>query len=242
MISIRRSCLSILTAALLAAAPTLAFQSPLSDESIREAYFLGQRNDQTMYAFFTQYLRGFERPQSGPFVSEVEVYTPFVQLVELSRVRNAGYSAQQATQDYRHGEDTVFVRMRINFTPTYGTAQYLANLYQNAERPAAAPRRADFAQDFRIAMVQGEHRIEPLNVECHLTNTPGGGHFPFDPDGFAAWMHSGNYGNRGSSVTGWLVWLQFDANDLSSSDDAEIDIVGPDNLHLAAKYDLGRLR
>ena len=242
MTSIQRRCLSILTAALLVAAPTLAFQSPLSDESIREAYFLGQRNDQTMYAFFTAYVRGFDRPQSGPFVSEVEVYTPFAQLVELSRVRNAGYSAQQATQDYRHGEDTVFVRVRIDFTPTYGTAQYLANLYQFAGRPAQAPRRADFAQDFRIAIVQGDRRIEPLNTECHLTNTPGSGHFPFDPDGFAAWMHPGNFGRGYASVTGWLVWLQFDAQDISSSDDAQIDIAGPDNLHLAAKYDLGRLR
>ena len=237
-----RSTLSILLAALLVCTPTFAFQSPLSDESIREAYFLGQRNDQTMYAFFTQYLRSFDRPQTGPFVSEVEVYTPFVQLVELARVRNAGYSAQQATQDYRRGEDTVFVRVRIDFTPTYGTAQYLANLYQNSERPAAAPRRADFAQDFRITMVQGNRRVEPLNVECHLTNTPGSGHFPFDPDGFAAWMHTGNFGTGHSSVSGWLVWLQFDAQDISSSDDAQIDIAGPDNLHLNAKYDLGRLR
>ena len=39
-----RSSLSILLAALITALPLFAFQSPLSDESIREAYFLGQRH------------------------------------------------------------------------------------------------------------------------------------------------------------------------------------------------------
>lgn len=238
---------SSLAAALLIAQPALSFQSPLSEESVREAYFLGQRNDQTTVAFFNPYIRSFDRPQIGAIVSEAELYTPFVQLVELSSRRN-NYSAQQALLDYRSGTDTLFVRVRIEFTPTYGTAQYLANLYQNSERPAVAPRRADFAQDFRIALVQGDRRIEPLSVENHLTNTVSGGHFPFDPDGFAAWMHSGrlnanpsSFGGGHSYITGWLVWLAFDAKDISSSDDAQLDIVGPDNLHLAAKYDLGRL-
>ena len=251
-----RSSIALFAAVLLIAAPCLSFQAPLSDESIREAYFLGQRNDQTMLAAFTAYIRGFDRPQSGPAVAEVELYTPFIQLVELSRIRNAGYSAQQATQDYRRGTDMLFVRVRIDFTPTYGTAQYLANTFQGSGRPAAAQRRADFAQDFRITLVQGDRSLEPLNTECHLTNTPGGGHFPFDPDGLGAWQHSGNYGAgsshlaTGSShsatgrsfITGWLVWLQFDAKDVSASDDAVIDILGPDNLHLTAKYDLSKLR
>jgi hypothetical protein len=250
---------SSLAVALLIAQPALSFQSPLSEESVREAYFLGQRNDQTTIAFFNPYVRTFDRPQTGAVISEVEFYTPFVQLVELSSRRN-NYSAQQASLDYRSGTDTLFVRVRIEFTPTYGTAQYLANLYQNSERPAVAPRRADFAQDFRITVLQGDRRIEPLSVECHLTNTTGYGHFPFDPDGFAAWMHSGRIapsahhgdglspfggfpsGWGRSYITGWLVWLAIDAKDISSSDDAQIDIIGPDNLRLAAKYDLSRLR
>ena len=250
---------SSLAAALLIAQPAFSFQSPLSEESVREAYFLGQRNDQTTLAFFHPYVRTFDRPQTGPVISEVELYTPFVQLVELSSRRN-NYSAQQASLDYRSGTDTLFVRVRIEFTPTYGTAQYLASLYQNSERPAVAPRRADFAQDFRITLVQGGRRIEPLSVDCHLTNTTSYGHFPFDPDGFAAWMRSGQIaagpsdGDRlfhfggfpsgwgRSYITGWLVWLAIDTKDISSSDDAQIDIIGPDNLHLAAKYDLSKLR
>jgi hypothetical protein len=246
--------LALVVSLLLLPQPAFSFQSPLSDESIREAYFLGQRKDQST-ALFTPYLRTFERPETGPAVAEVELYTPFVQLLELASRRN-NYSAQQASLDYRSGgTDTLFVRVRIEFTPTYGTAQYLANLYQATGPPPVAPRRANFAQDFRINLIQGEHSVEPLSVEALLTNTFSYGHFPFDPDGFAAWMHGGRFGvgpssfhspspfgTRFSYITGWLVWLAFDAKDLSSSDDAQIDILGPDNLHLSAKYDLGRLR
>jgi hypothetical protein len=255
---------SSLAAALLVAQPALSFQSPLSEESVREAYFLGQRNDQTTLAFFnpyvrTPYIRTSDRPQTGPVVSEVELYTPFVQLVELSSRRN-NYSAQQASLDYHRGTDTVFVRVRIEFTPTYGNPQYLAGVYSNSVRPAPPAQRADFSQDFRISFMQSDRRIEPLSVQFHLTNTPTGGHFPFDPDGVGAWVHTGyhgnfsnfggnvsnvasNYGNgRGSVASGWLVWLEFDANDISSSDDVQLDIFGPNDLHLAAKYDLSKLR
>lgn len=247
---------SSLAAVLLIAQPALSFQSPLSEESVREAYFLGQRNDQSTLAFFnpyirTPYIRTSDRPQTGPVVSEVELYTPFVQLVELSSRRN-NYSAQQASLDYHRGTDTVFVRVRIEFTPTYGTPQFLAGLLRDSDRPAPPAQRADFSQDFRISLLQSDRRIEPLSVQFHLTNTPTGGHFPFDPDGLGAWVHIGNhsevgnYGNvshgRGSVSSGWLVWLEFDANDISASDDAQLDILGPNDLHLAAKYDLGRLR
>jgi hypothetical protein len=241
---------SSLAAALLIAQPALGFQSPLSEESVREAYFLGQRNDQTTLAFFnpyirTPYVRTSDRPQTGPVVSEVELYTPFVQLVELSSRRN-NYSAQQASLDYHRGTDTVFVRVRIEFTPTYGTPQYLAGVYSNSVGPAPPAQRADFSQDFRISFMQGDRRIEPLSVQFHLTNTPTGGHFPFDPDGLGAWVDTGQYGNlgngRGSVASGWLVWLEFDANDVSSSDDVQLDILGPNDLRLAAKYDLSKLR
>jgi hypothetical protein len=50
-----RSFISILLAALLAPAPSFAFQSPLSDESIREAYFLGQRHDGSFERLLTKY-------------------------------------------------------------------------------------------------------------------------------------------------------------------------------------------
>ncbi len=120
-----RSSLSLLGAALLLTSSAPAFQTSLSDESIREAYFLGQRNDATTASFFNPYLRLLPKPDKGAFIAEVEVYTPYVQLVETSRRRSMGYSAQQAALDYRHNQHKLYVRVRIDFTPTYGALESL---------------------------------------------------------------------------------------------------------------------
>ncbi len=120
---LNRFVLATFLTAILVAIPAFAFQSPLSDESIRDAYFLGQRNDQSTISFFDPYLRLLPRPDRGPFVAEVEVYTPYVQVVENSRRRSMGYSSQQATKDYRRRSDRIFVRIRIDFTNTYGALE-----------------------------------------------------------------------------------------------------------------------
>jgi len=45
-LSVARSVASLLAAALLLASSAFAFSTPLSDEAVREAYFLGQRRDE----------------------------------------------------------------------------------------------------------------------------------------------------------------------------------------------------
>ncbi len=236
MLSSSRTCLAIFTAALLLAQPIHAFQSPLSDEAVRDAYFLGQRNDESTRAFFAPYLRAFERPKNGPFVSEVEIYTPFSQLVELSSHRN-NYSAQQASEDYhRGGTDRVFVRVRIQFTATYGPPPYLAAYAPFTDRPADAPQRANFSRDFRIGLSQNDQWVVPVDDHHELTNTLPTGHFPFDPDGMGSWIYASD-----SIANGWLVWLQFDAKDLAD-DMAQVEILGPNELHLVATFDLAHLR
>jgi len=240
MLPSARSIFSILVAALLASSATFAFQSPLSDESVREAYFLGQRNDNRTLSFFDPYLRRFGRPKTGPFVSEVEVYTPFVQVVEASRLRTAGYSAQQATQDYRHSEDRVFVRVRVDFTPTYAPPDFLVNLELSGARPGPYVQRPDFARDFRIGLSQNDRWLEPLSMHYDLTDTPDSGHFPFDPDGYLSRSQPGPH-SAGYTLTGWLVWLEFDARDVAS-DSASVEIFGPNDQHLVADFDLAKLK
>jgi len=74
MLPFLRPCLAILTSSLLLTPPpSFALTTPLSDEAVREAYFLGQRNDESTRAFFAPYLLTFQCPKTGPFVSEVEV-------------------------------------------------------------------------------------------------------------------------------------------------------------------------
>lgn len=223
-----------------------AFQSPLSDESVREAYFLGQRNDENAAAFFNSYLRTFARPESGPIVSEVELYTPFVQVVEASRLRTSGYSAQQALQDYRSTTDTLFVRVRIEFSPTYATPQYfvtLGSLPQDTRHPAPPAQRADFARDFRIALLQDDKPVEPLSLRNDLTNTVPSGHVRFDPDGLNSWIHNEDRSSGSAyGVTGWLVWLSFDPSDMAIDQPATLVITGPDGQTWKAAFDLAKLR
>lgn len=226
--------LAMLLAMLIAVAPLRAFQTPLSEQSIREAYFLGQRNDESTRAFFRPYLQTFPRPATGPWVSEVEVYTPFSQLVEISSRRN-NYSAQQAAEEYRQTTDTVYVRIRIEFTPTYGTAQFFAGSPQ--ERSAQF--RANFDRDFRIGLLQSAQWVEPLDMEHYLTDSPPTGHFAFDPEGSAALLGSRN--QPGYAISGWLVWLQFDANAVES-DRGQVEIFGPADQHVVAGFDFERLR
>lgn len=228
------------------ASPCFAFQSPLSDESVREAYFLGQRSDETAAAFFNSYLRTFARPESGPIVSEVELYTPFVQVVEASRLRTSGYSAQQALQDYRSTTDTLFLRIRIEFSPTYATPQYFAtlgSLPQDTRHPVPPAQRADFGHDFHIAFLQNDQPVEPLSLRNDLTNTVPNGHLSLDPDGLNSWIHNEGHGRGGAyGVTGWLVWLSFDPGDLAADQPATIVISGPNDQTWKATFDLGKLR
>jgi hypothetical protein len=105
--------------ALLLATPALGFNFPLSDEAIREAYFLGQRRDVSMNEFLARYKKALPVPDSGPQISSVEFLTPFAQVILLSS-RRANYSAQQAAQEHRGAEEIVAITIQVQLTPSYG--------------------------------------------------------------------------------------------------------------------------
>ena len=103
---------------LLAPSLALAYNHPLGDDTVREAYFIGQ--DKTnVNSFLAQYALALPLPPTGPHVAEVELNTPYAQVVEDSAQHTAGYSAQQATEAYRKRGDAIVVRLKILFTPTF---------------------------------------------------------------------------------------------------------------------------
>ncbi|MGB7029533.1 MAG: hypothetical protein WBD72_19785, partial [Candidatus Acidiferrum sp.] len=106
----RLTSLSTLAVSLLLISPAFAFDTPLSPEAVRNAYFLGQHNDQSTLSFFSQYFKSLPAPDKGPYIAEVEVYTPYTQIVEASRRRSMNHSAQQAELDYRHHHDKLYIR------------------------------------------------------------------------------------------------------------------------------------
>ncbi len=244
---------AILAAALLLVPPALAFQSPLSDEAIRDAYFLGQRHDEATANLFLSYLRTLPPPKSGPYISEVEFYTPYSQLVERSRLHSVGYSAQQATKDYRATSDTIYVRIRIDFTSTYGAFElYRSGRLLDAPKRAAETQRPDYYRDFRAGITQKDQWIEPLSIQIVPAGWQRSGHVPFSDFFFAPFLspasfHSGSSNGRGSShgcaycFIGWDVWLQYDASDVAS-DDATVEVLTTDGQHIAVLFDLSHLR
>jgi len=101
-------------------APTaIAYDFPLSSESIRDAYFLGRRNDEKTAKFLAGYIKRLPLPEKGPHISEISLYTPYAQIVMDSWRNAALYSGQQAEQEYRKLGDTIHVRVIIDFTSTF---------------------------------------------------------------------------------------------------------------------------
>jgi hypothetical protein len=104
--------------ALLVAQPALAYDHPLTDEAVRDAYFLGQDADRAA-DFLSKYVQTPPLPDNGPHVSRIELSTPYAQVVEVSQQHSVGYSAQDAAADYKKRGDTILVSVQIMFTPTY---------------------------------------------------------------------------------------------------------------------------
>jgi hypothetical protein len=251
-----RSVFSLLAAALFLTSSAPAFQTSLSDESIREAYFLGQRNDETTASLFDHYVRLLPRPDRGAYIAEVEVYTPYVQIVEASRRRSMGYSAQQAALDYRHSHHKLYVRVRIDFTPTYGALELYRSSRADREPPADDQPLPDFYRDFRVGLTQRsgpDHEdqwIEPLRILLQPSYIQSSNHLPFIPEdlrffSYAAGLDfsSFDYSTTNGYLypTGWLVWLEYDAHDVAS-DDAQVEVITTDGQHVLVPFDLSTLR
>src|SRR5579863_4234163 len=91
------------------------YDHPLDSYSIRDAYFLGTDRERCAQ-FLTQYVKTFPASNSELHVAQIEVRTPYVQVVVSSREHSVGYSALQAEQDYRKNPDTLQVRVQILFS------------------------------------------------------------------------------------------------------------------------------
>jgi hypothetical protein len=89
-----------------------AFTYPLSSTDIRDAYFIGRRNDEVTSNFLLQYTRHFNPPASGPDISDIAVETPFTQVVQYSS-QMANYDAPTAVQDFQDRPLKVYVHVFV---------------------------------------------------------------------------------------------------------------------------------
>src|ERR1700736_3907292 len=149
-----------------------AYDTPLSDEAIREAYFLGQRHDQTLVSFLDRYSRYFPIPKTGPHISSITFLTPYAAFAESSSHHIGAYSAQEALLDYRARPETIKIIVEIHLTTSYG--QFLSP----SEAPASSdltPRPHDFWKDFEIQVSAGNRALAPATLHGYPTSVCGRG-------------------------------------------------------------------
>ncbi len=108
----RHFLVAALAAALMACAAA-ALDHPLTNSAVREAYFLGQRRDSSTADFLAKYVKRLPATRTGWQIVEVEVRTPYAQLVRRSQQSLPGYSAQQAWEEYRKHPPDVMVRVYL---------------------------------------------------------------------------------------------------------------------------------
>lgn len=192
-----------------------AYEFPLRDYSVRDAYFLGRRKDEKTATFLAQYVKRLPLPKTGPHVAEIELRTPYQQVVLRARMAPDGYSSQQAAQEYRRAPDTLVVRVLIWLTPTYPAH---TPVYPIQTQPIQR-RSEDFWREFAFGLYQ-ESEIEPRRI----TGRP---------------IYSGSAGP--GLISGAEVELEYKASDLTEAP-ARVVVVAPTRQRVAAEFDLAKLR
>ncbi len=211
----------VLAAALLLPVPSLAMDTPLSEEAVREAYFLGQHHDQSLTRFLDRYTKMLPSPETGPAVSSVTFFTPYALVAQLSNQRSMGYSAQQAEQDHRNQEELVRIVIQIQFTQTYGALIPRPTGSRSGSPIGYALRPSDFWKDFQIQVLDKEKLLVPSSFLG----------FPLyscDSDG-------------GCSLSGATLQLEFPAKAFKS-DSPTIQIAPPEGNVVSVDFDLQGLR
>ena len=216
-----RPCLAMLVAALLLSPSSFAFDSPLSDQAVREAYFLGQRRDEKTAEFLDKYRRHLPVPESGPWISTVEFFTPYAEAVELSRQRSFGYSAQDATQDYRKNRNRLRITITIEFTNSYGGLIQEKTSQRSGSPKGFSFRSPDFWKDFTYRLFDGNDLVETLKIHGSPT-------FRTVDDS--------------TMMTGAQIVLLYDTEKISSSADTAVVVDIPDGQRVVAPFDLATLR
>ena len=217
---LRQRSLLAVTTVLLVLPPAFAYETPLTDKTVREAYFLGQHHDASTQSALKPYVHILPAPPKGPHISEIRLFTPYAQVVEASNAQSAGYSAQQAAGDYHSHADTIVVRFHIEFTPSYGYIESDRDRSDLAAEKGISLRSADFWRAFNTGLSQNDQWIEPLSR-----------------DGEPIYSHSEDSGQ----MIGAYIWVTYDAHDVSS-DEAIAEIFTPDGQHVTSTFDLSTLR
>jgi hypothetical protein len=215
-----RQFVALALATLLISPRLFAFSSPLSDEAIREAYFLGQRRDESTARFLAKYKQHLAAPKTGPYIASVELLTPFARAVFRSSQQTVGYSAQQAEQEYREKEERVAISMEIFLTASYGPILAHPTGSRSGSPIGYTFRSADFWKEIPVQVIVDEKIVKPA-------------HFSGEPTYMC--------GDDGCELTGAMLRFEFPAGAFDS-DAATVRVSPPEGPEVLVDFDLAGLR
>ena len=204
----------------MAAAPAAPFTVPLTEESVRDAYFLGQRHGTPVTEFLAQYQTNLPAPEKGPWISYVRFLTPFAQLVSYSS-QQMNYNAQQALIDHKAHHETVSIEILIQFTKSYpAVIAQPTESRSGSTTPALTVRPGDFWKSFRAKVSVRDEVVEPAD----FTGKP-------------------NYtcDDNGCSLVGATLFMEFPAAALSA-DLVAVHVLPPEGSEVVAEIAAGHLR
>ena len=205
--------LFVLLLAFAIAFPALAFQYPLSPEAIREAYFLGSRNDEQSAEVFEKYVHSLPKPENGPHIAWIGIETPYI-FVASEMAKSPNDHAQEAEQRFLAKRQIFRVRVEIDFTTTYPNPTVPSH---SGLGVFLVP---DFWKDFKIKLIQ-DHEIPSQAV----LGGPIYSYYTADVTG----------------IVGAEVELDYNPEQIDSGP-IDVEVVTPDGQDVKTTFDLSTLK
>jgi hypothetical protein len=203
-----------------------AHEVPLAPAALHEAYILGRRNDQATANFLNPYVKQITDNSQAPHIAEIEILTPFAQVVDLTRRFTSGYTEEQATREYHQRGDTVVVRILLMLPAAYpkpdNSLSQTPPLPPQPPAPNTALQPENFWQNFRFETRQHGKTIPTRfihNKAIYSTPTK-------DTPGV---------------LDGATIWLEYDAKDVAS-EETLVEVTTPESKTINATFDLKKLR
>jgi hypothetical protein len=199
--------------------PALAYQYPLSSIDIRDAFLIGNRNDDLTAALFAKYSRTLAAPETGPYVAQIELDTPYLQIAR--RAKGAvNYDSLDAVQEFQDKPMVFRVHVKFYFTSTYAPVP----LTHTEGIPLNTPAYGDFWSDFKVRLIQDK--------DVRPKSSSGAAIFPM-------WGADG-YGPPPAPIGG-RIDVDYDPAKIDTAD-ATVEVLTPDGQDIVVPFDLSRLQ
>ena len=203
-----------------------AYEKQLDARAIHEAYILGQRNDKSTGDFLAPYLTQITEVQKDVHIAQIELLTPFAQIVDVSRQKAAdGFTEEQAIEYYKTHGNTVNVNVTMMLPSAYPKTAESKEVptpepATGAQKSALRPE--NFWQNFQFNLKQNGKTIPSRRI----SNQP---------------IYSTATNTTPAVLTGENVWLEYDVKDLAS-ELTSMGVVTPEGKVIKATFDLKKLR